>query len=200
MHNIKSFEGCVRELAKLPGVGKKTAARLALHLLSLPYESVANLSKSITELKEKVKFCSKCGSLTENEVCDICDDASRSNGILCVVEEAKDVFFIENTGRFKGRYHVLGGRISPLDGIGPSNLNSERLYERLALEDITEVILAMNPDVDGEITAAYFAKAIANRAPEIKVTKLASGMPIGSHLEYIDEITVLKALENRIGF
>ncbi|MDE7169961.1 MAG: recombination mediator RecR, partial [Mucispirillum sp.] len=151
----------------------------------------------IKTLKAKIKFCRLCGSISADDVCPVCADERRKRDVICVVEEAKDVFFIENTGRFNGLYHVLGGKISPLDGIGPSDLRFSELIERVKDLDIKEVIIATNPDVDGETTASYIGRILGG-INDLKITKLASGIPIGSHLEYADEITVLRALENRV--
>ena len=197
MQNIKVFDDCVHELSRLPGVGRKTAVRLALHILKIKPEQAYKLSDAIRKLKDNIKFCKECGSIAEGDICKVCSDEHRNKDIICIVEEAKDVFFIENTGRFNGLYHVLGGKISPLDGIGPSDLSFNKLIERVDKLHIKEVIIATNPDADGETTASYIGKILQN-VPNLKVTKLASGIPIGSHLEYADEITVLRALENRV--
>lgn len=198
MQNIKVFDDCVHELSRLPGVGRKTAVRLALHILKLKQEHAYKLSDAIKKLKDNIKFCKECGSISETEVCPVCSDGSRKKDIICIVEEAKDVFFIENTGRYFGLYHVLGGKISPLDGIGPSDLSFDKLTKRVQDLKVKEVIIATNPDADGETTASYIGKILQN-VEGLKITKLASGIPIGSHLEYADEITVLRALENRVG-
>ena len=198
MQNIKVFDDCVHELSRLPGVGRKTAVRLALHILKLKQEQAYKLSDAIKKLKDNIKFCKECGSIAETEVCSVCSDESRKKDIICIVEEAKDVFFIENTGRYFGLYHVLGGKISPLDGIGPSDLSFDKLTKRVHDLKVKEVIIATNPDADGETTASYIGKILQN-VEGLKITKLASGIPIGSHLEYADEITVLRALENRVG-
>ena len=198
MQNIKVFDDCVHELSRLPGVGRKTAVRLALHILKIKREQAYKLSDAIKKLKDNIKFCKECGSISETEICPVCSDENRQKDVICIVEEAKDVFFIENTGRFFGLYHVLGGKISPLDGIGPSDLSFEKLKERVEKLQVKEVIIATNPDADGETTASYIGRILQN-VPNLKITKLASGIPIGSHLEYADEITVLRALENRVG-
>lgn len=198
MQNIKVFDDCVHELSRLPGVGRKTAVRLALHILKIKQEQAYKLSDAIKKLKDNIKFCKECGSISETEICPVCSDENRQKDVICIVEEAKDVFFIENTGRFFGLYHVLGGKISPLDGIGPSDLSFEKLKERVEKLQVKEVIIATNPDADGETTASYIGRILQN-IPNLKITKLASGIPIGSHLEYADEITVLRALENRVG-
>jgi len=191
----KIFERCVNELSRLPGIGRKTAARLALHLLKTDETSVKSLAESIIELKEKTVFCSVCGNLSESDICYICSDDYRSKEQLCVVEEAKDIFILENTGFYKGRYHVLGGRISPLDGIGPDDLTIDKMMRRIESDGVSEVIIATNPDIEGETTAIYLSKLLKKR--EIKVTKIASGVPIGTNLEYTDELTLLKAMEQR---
>lgn len=192
------FERCVGELSRLPGIGRKTAARLALHILKADGEQVKALAESLTELKEKTVFCKVCGNMSETEVCHICTDDYRNRGQICVVEEAKDIFIIEATGFYRGLYHVLGGRISPLDGIGPEELTIEELIKRCDSDDITEVILATNPDIEGETTAIYLSKLLKKN--NLKVTKIASGVPIGTNLEYTDEITLLKAMEQRKDF
>ncbi|MBQ3032975.1 MAG: recombination protein RecR [Deferribacterales bacterium] len=196
MHHIKVFEACVHELSRLPGIGRKTATRLALHILKMKPENVRRLSDSITELKEKTRFCSQCGAISEGELCGVCSSNTRRKDIICVVEEAKDIFFIEHTGQYNGIYHVLGGKISPLDGVGPEDLSFARLMERVEKNAAKEVIIATNPDTDGETTAIYIGR-ILKKFNNLKITKLASGIPIGSHIEYADEITVLRALEGR---
>lgn len=197
MHKIKVYEACVFELGKLPGIGRKTAVRLALHLLKMRETDVERLAASLVDLKKKTTFCKECGGISERELCEICADSARDHSTLCVVEEAKDVFIIEQTGQFGGVYHVLGGKISPLNGIGPDELRISELLERIGRLDVTEVILATNPDVEGETTALYITRQLKNLPGQPKVTKLASGIPIGSHLEYADDLTILKALEGR---
>lgn len=197
MIRIKIFDACVNEFAKLPGIGRKTAARLALHILKMRPENAERLAASITELKENIKFCCECGSISETEICGVCSSEARDRKVICIVEEAKDVFFIENTGQFRGMYHVLGGKISPLDGVGPGDLSFAKLTERVEKNGVKEVIIATNPDADGETTALYTVR-ILRKFEDLKVTKLASGIPIGSHLEFTDEMTVLRALENRV--
>lgn len=196
MIHIKIFDACVNEFAKLPGIGRKTATRLALHILKIKGENVTRLADSIKDLKENIRFCAECGSISETKICGICSSTVRDKRTICVVEEAKDVFFIENTGQFRGFYHVLGGKISPLDGIGPSDLSFGKLVERIENNNVKELIIATNPDADGETTAIYISRILKN-IDGLKITKLASGIPIGSHLEFADEMTVLRALENR---
>ncbi|ADD69133.1 recombination protein RecR [Denitrovibrio acetiphilus DSM 12809] len=192
------FERCVGELSRLPGIGRKTAARLALHILKADSEQVKSLAESLVELKEKTVFCKICGNMSETEVCHICTDGYRNRSQICVVEEAKDIYVLEATGFFRGLYHVLGGRISPLDGIGPEDLHIEELLKRAKAEDVSEIILATNPDIEGETTAIYLSKLLKKQ--NLKVTKIASGVPIGTNLEYTDEITLLKAMEQRKDF
>lgn len=196
MNHIKVFESCVNEFSRLPGIGKKTATRLTLHLLKVKKENAKRLADSIIELKEKIMFCSECGSISESDICGICTSKNRTKSVICVVEEAKDVFFIEQTGQFSGLYHVLGGRISPLDGVSPQDLSFNKLVERVTKNECKEIIIATNPDADGETTAMYLVRLL-KQFEDLKVTKLASGIPIGSHIEFADEITVLRALENR---
>ncbi|PLX67491.1 MAG: recombination protein RecR [Denitrovibrio sp.] len=192
------FECCVNELSRLPGIGKKTAARLALHILKTDIEQVRALSASLIELKEKTVFCKICGNMSETEVCHICTDDYRNRTQLCVVEEAKDIFVLEATGFYRGLYHVLGGRISPLDGIGPDDLSIDKLIQRATSDEVAEVIIATNPDIEGETTAIYLSKLLHKL--NLNVTKIASGVPIGSNLEYTDELTLLKAMEQRKDF
>lgn len=196
MHKIKLLDDCIFELSKLPGIGRKTAARLAMHILKMKSEDVHKLSDRLTSFRDNITFCKTCGGLSDGEECSLCKDQYREKDVLCIVEEAKDLFVIEQTGYFKGRYHVLGGKISPLDGIGPDNLRIDKLMERIPAENIKEVILATNPDVDGETTAIYITRLL-KRFGGLKITKLASGLPLGTHIEYADEMTVLRALESR---
>ena len=195
MQNIKVFDDCVHELSRLPGVGRKTAVRLALHILKIKPEQAYKLSDAIRKLKDNIKFCKECGSIAEGELCKVCSDEHRNKDVICIVEEAKDVFFIENTGRFNGLYHVLGGKISPLDGIGPSDLSFNKLVERVEKLNVREVIIATNPNVEGEATAMYISRIL--KPLEVKVTRIASGLPVGGDLEYADEVTLSKALEGR---
>ncbi|KAA0258790.1 recombination protein RecR [Deferribacter autotrophicus] len=196
MFQLKDFEKCVFELSKLPGIGRKTATRLALFLLKMDKKDVLALTKSIEALKDKIRFCKICGSLTDEEICSICKDATRDKTTICVVEEAKDVILIENSGNYNGLYHVLGGRISPLDGITPDVLSFDKLISRIEEGNIKEIIIATNPDVDGE-TTAYYLKKILSDYSMLKITRIATGLAVGSHLEYSDEFAILKALENR---
>jgi recombination protein RecR len=186
----------IEELSKLPGIGKKTAQRLALFLLKSEESSVNNLIISIKDLKEKIRFCSRCFNLTEFEICDICQSSKRDSSILCVVEEASDVIAIEKTNEFSGLYHVLGGVLSPLSGVTPETLKIKELLKRFETEEIKEVILALNPDTEGETTSLYLAKLI--KPLGIKVTRIARGIPIGGDLEFSDEATIGRAVLGRI--
>jgi recombination protein RecR len=185
----------ISELEKLPTVGPKTAARLAFYLLSAPKEDAEALSRAILSVKEKVRFCSRCFSLTEADPCSICSDVRRDGTTLCVVGEAKDVYAIERTMSYRGRYHVLGGLISPIEGVGIEQLRIKELVDRVRNERITEVIIATNPNAEGESTALYLARLLAPLG--VKVTRLAYGLPIGGDLDYADEITLTRAIEGR---
>ena len=196
MQKIKVLDDCVYELSRLPGIGRKTAARLAMHILKMKKDDVARLTNKITIFRENTLFCKSCGGLADTDICPVCLDPYRDKSTICVVEEAKDLFIIEQTGYYKGLYHVLGGKISPLDGIGPDSLKIAELIERLKDGAVSEIILATNPDVDGETTAIYITRALKGHS-SVKITKLASGLPLGTHIEYADEMTVLRALEGR---
>ena len=196
MIKIKPFEDCVTELSRLPGIGRKSALRLALFILKNDVKNVEKLADSILNLKKNISVCKNCYGISEGDICQTCADPHRKKDILCVVEDAKDVFIIESSGRYNGVYHVLGGRIAPLDGIGPEQLRIGELLSRVDKERINEVILATNPDIEGETTAIYIRKKLAP-FKNLLVTRIASGIPIGSHIEYADEITILKSLENR---
>ena len=185
----------INEFSKLPTVGPKTAARLVFHLLNRPRHEAQALAEAIVAVKDRVRFCSTCFSLTEDDPCSICADERRDARTVCVVAEAKDVYAIERTGAFKGRYHVLGGLISPMDGIGPSQLRVKELIERIGPEDSREIIFATNPNAEGEATALYVSRLIPPLG--IIVTRLAYGLPIGGDLDYADEVTLTKALEGR---
>jgi len=188
-------EKLIEQLCKLPGIGPKSAQRLAFHLLSVPRSDAVELARAIVELKDKVRFCRICFNISEGEVCGICSDPRRDDSLLCVVEEPRDVTAVERTGRFRGRYHVLGGAISPIDGVGPEELRFEELVRRLRAGEVSEVIVATNPNAEGEATALYLAQLI--RPLGIKVTRIASGLPVGGDLEYADEITLGRAMEGR---
>lgn len=185
----------IEELSKLPGIGKKTAQRLALHLLKTDQESVEYLVKSLTELKSKIKFCTRCFNLSEEDLCPVCKSEKRDKSLICVVEEASDVIAIEKTHEFNGLYHVIGGVLSPLSGVSPEDLKIKELLKRFEMEEIKEVILAINPDTEGETTALYLAKIL--KPLNIKVTRLARGLPIGGDLEFADDATIGRAILNR---
>ncbi|MBD8062793.1 recombination mediator RecR [Oceanitalea stevensii] len=193
------YEGAVQdlidELGRLPGIGPKSAQRIAFHVLSAETADVERLAHVLTEVKSKVRFCEVCGNVSEGERCRICLDTRRSDDVLCVVEEAKDVVAIERTREFRGKYHVLGGAINPINGIGPDNLRIRELMTRLADGNVTEVILATDPNIEGEATATYLARML--RGMGIPVSRLASGLPVGGDLEYADEITLGRAFEGR---
>ncbi len=185
----------VVELSKLPGVGEKTAARLAFHILRAPAEDAAALASAITDLRAKIRLCSRCWDFTEADPCQLCRDERREPGLLCVVAHPQDVIAIERTGGFRGRYHVLHGVLSPLDGIGPDDLRIAELIRRCGEGEIREVIVATNPSVEGETTAIYLAKLI--RPLGIKTSRIATGVPMGGELEYADRLTLARALDGR---
>jgi recombination protein RecR len=192
---IKPLARLIDEFSKMPGIGPKTAQRLAFYILKNSSERVASLAKTILEAKEKVKHCSICGNITDQEVCEICQNINRDKSIICVVEKVRDLIAIENTGEYKGLYHVLEGAISPLDGIEPENLKIDSLLRRLKTEKIKEIILATNPNIEGEVTASYLNKLI--EPLNIGVTRIAYGVPIGGSLEFADEVTLTQALMGR---
>ena len=189
----KSANVLIEQLSKLPGVGRKTAQRLAFYILKSDNEDIKNLSDAITNIKKNIIFCDCCGIMTENNICEICTDSEREDSVICVVEEPQDIYAFEKTNSFKGRYHVLGGVLSPLDGVGPDDLNLKNLYERV--ENDMEIILATNPSIEGDTTSLYLAKMLENLGA--KVTRLARGLPVGSDLEYMDELTLARAMEGR---
>lgn len=192
-----SMQRAVEELSKLPGIGKKSAQRLVFYLLKLPRDEVISLAKALVEVKDKASYCSICFNITENNPCSICTEAKRDRHIICVVEEANDVIALEKTGEYRGLYHVLGGTLSPLDGIGPEDLRIKELLARLN-DDVKEVILANNPNVEGEATAIYLSKLI--KPLGISISRIARGIPVGTDIEYADEITLTRALEGRSKF
>jgi len=191
----KPLAKLIEEFSKMPGIGPKTAQRLAFYILKNSPENAKNLAKTIIEAKEKIKYCSICGNITDEDICEICQSANRDKSIICVVEGVKDLIALERTGEYKGVYHVLEGAISPLDGIEPENLKIENLIKRLKTEKVNEVILATNPNIEGEVTASYIAKLI--EPLKIKVTRIAYGVPIGGSLEFADEVTLTQALIGR---
>ncbi|PJJ71106.1 DNA replication and repair protein RecR [Diaminobutyricimonas aerilata] len=193
------YEGIVQdlidELGRLPGIGPKSAQRIAFHIVQTESFDVTRLSEILRDVREKVRFCSICGNVAEQETCSICRDPRRSPATICVVEEAKDVVAIERTREFRGLYHVLGGAISPIDGIGPDDLRIRQLLQRLADGVVTEVIIATDPNLEGEATATYLTRLLMQ--PGLRVTRLASGLPVGGDLEYADEVTLGRAFEGR---
>ena len=187
----------IDELKRLPGIGQKTAERLSFFLMRGKVEQAKKLATAIQNLKDKIVLCSTCHGITEADPCDICSDTTRDHSQICVVEEPHDVYVMENMGYFKGVYHVLMGVISPLDGIGPDDLNIEGLKEKVSKSGIKEAILATNPDMEGESTAVYISKVL-KAFSEVKVTRIARGLPVGSDIEYADSVTLLKSLEGRM--
>jgi recombination protein RecR len=191
----RALTSLVDELCRLPGIGEKTAQRLAFFILRTPKGRAERLAQAIVELKDKIIFCSQCGSITETDPCPICTDPSRDRSLICVVEDPSDVFLIERTGVYKGLYHVLMGALSPLDGIGPEQLKIDTLVERIDRGGVREIICATNPNMEGEATVLYLAKLMKPRG--VRLTRLAHGLPVGGHLEYADEVTLSRSLEGR---
>ena len=189
----KSANLLIEQLAKLPGVGKATAQRLAFFILKSDQKENIALANAIKEIKENIRFCFECGIMSESEICNICTDQNRDSNIICLVEEPQDIYSFERTNSFKGKYHVLGGVLSPLDGIGPDDLNLDNLYKRVFSG--MEVILATNPSVEGDTTCLYLSKKLEEFG--VNVTRLARGLPVGSDLEYMDELTLIRAIEGR---
>ena len=185
----------IDELGRLPGIGPKSAQRIAFHLLKIPEEDALRLAEAITEAKAKVRFCERCFNVAEDTHCPICADPARDTSVLCVVEESRDIVAIEKTGEFRGRYHVLLGAMSPLEGIGPEQLKVRELMARLDPEGVEEVILGTNPNIEGDVTAMYLARML--KPLGLTVTRIASGLPVGGDLEYADEVTLGRALEGR---
>jgi recombination protein RecR len=194
LYTSESVERLVGHLSQLPGIGRKTAQRLALHILRLPKADAESLAEAITDVKEKVRYCSVCCNITEADPCVICASPKRDRNMICVVEEPSDVLALEKTNEYKGLYHVLGGSLSPLDGVGPDDLKIKELLARLS-DGVQEVILAMNPNVEGEATTLYLTKLL--KPLGVKVTRIARGLPIGGDLEFADEATLARALEDR---
>ncbi len=191
-----SIARLVEELSKLPGIGPKTAQRLAFHLLKVPPEDARSLAEAIVEAREKVTFCSRCFNFAQGEICEFCADARRDPTLVCVVERPQDIVAVERTGEFRGLYHVLGGAISPIDGIGPEELRVRELLERVRKDGVREVIIATNPRVEGEATAMYLANLL--KPLGVRATRIASGLPVGGDLEYADEVTLGRALKGRL--
>jgi len=185
----------IDELGRLPGIGPKSAQRIAFHLLKVPTEDATRLAFAITDAKARVRFCERCFNVSEGALCPICNDDARSSSMVCVVEESRDIVAIEKTGEFRGRYHVLLGAMSPLEGIGPEHLKIRELVARIEPEGIEEIILCTNPNTEGEVTAMYLARLL--KPIGLRVTRIASGLPVGGDLEYADELTLGRAIEGR---
>jgi recombination protein RecR len=194
-YGSQTLAAVVKALSRLPGIGTKTAQRLALHLLRDRRDSAGELSRLLAELKERVGFCSICGAISESEECAICKDGGRNRRLICVVEQPQDVLVLENTGQFRGLYHVLHGVLSPIDGVGPEDLNLKALEGRVRRHEVTEVIVATNPTVEGDTTALYIAKSLGPLG--CSVTRLARGLPMGGTLEFADDTTLARAIERR---
>ncbi|HNW58844.1 MAG TPA: recombination mediator RecR [bacterium] len=194
-YSSEAVERAIHELSKLPGIGRKSAQRLVFFLLKRPAEEIAGLAQALSELHEKVRYCSRCFNITEQDPCAICSDERRDRRLICVVEEANDVVALEKTGEFRGLYHVLGGALSPLDGIGPDDLKIRELLVRLP-EGVEEVILATNPNTEGEATALYLARLL--KPMQIKLSRIARGIPVGADIEYADEMTLARAMAGRV--
>jgi len=190
-----AVQDLIDELGRLPGVGPKSAQRIAFHLLKLPTEDALRLARAISEMKARISFCRRCFNVAEGEACEICLDDRRDAALVCVVEEPRDIVAVEKTQEYRGRYHVLQGAISPIEGIGPEQLRVKELLVRVQAEGITEVILCTNPNIEGEATAMYLARLLAPAG--LKVTRIASGLPVGGDLEYADELTLGRALQGR---
>ena len=189
-----AVENLVAQLTRLPGVGSRTAHRFAFHLLRVPEDEALALAAAIKDVKERVRFCNECGNLTEEEVCSICLDARRDHSVICVVEHPVDLISLERTHEFRGLYHVLGGSLSPIDGVEPEHLRIDELLRRVEKNGVVEVVLATNPNMTGEATASFLADRLRGR---VRVTRLASGLPVGGDLEYADEVTLGRALSGR---
>ena len=189
-----AVENLVAQLTRLPGVGSRTAHRFAFHLLRVPEDEALALAAAIKDVKERVRFCNECGNLTEEEVCAICLDARRDHSVICVVEHPVDLISLERTHEFRGLYHVLGGSLSPIDGVEPEHLRIDELLRRVERNGVVEVVLATNPNMTGEATASFLADRLRGR---VRVTRLASGLPVGGDLEYADEVTLGRALSGR---
>lgn len=196
-YSSKLIETAVEEISRLPGIGKKTALRLVLHLLKQPEQQSLQLSQAITELRSRIRYCSECMNISDDEVCAICTSHRRDKSIICVVEDMRDVMAIENTSQYRGLYHVLGGVISPIDGVGPSDLHIEKLIQRVEQEDpnVKEVILALSPTMEGDTTSFYLMRKL--KPLNVRISTIARGIPIGGELEYADEITLGRSIQGR---
>jgi recombination protein RecR len=195
VYTSEALQQLIEEFAALPGIGRKTAQRLALHILKQPREDVVQMARALVNVKDKIRYCSSCWNITETDPCPICASPKRDRTIICVVEEPNDVMAVEKTNEFKGLYHVLGGSLSPLDGIGPDELKVRELLQRITNE-MTEVILALNPNVEGEATTLYLTKLL--KPLGVKISRIARGIPVGGDLEFADEATLTRALEGRV--
>ncbi|MCX6121940.1 MAG: recombination mediator RecR [Ignavibacteriales bacterium] len=195
-YTAESIEQLAEQFAQLPGIGRKTAQRLALYVLKMSRDEVVTMAKALVNVKDKVRYCTICSNITETDPCAICSNPKRERSFICIVEEPHDVLAIEKTNEFKGLYHVLGGALSPLDGIGPEELKIKELLQRLSSSPIEEIILALNPNVEGETTTLYLSRLL--KPLGIKVTRIARGLPVGSDLEFADEATLSRAFEGRI--
>ena len=194
---VGPVQALIDELGRLPGVGPKSAQRIAFHLLRVERIDAMRLASAITEVKDRITFCKRCYNIAEGDLCGLCADTRRDPKIVCVVEEPRDIVAMERTNSFRGLYHVLQGAISPIDGIGPDQLRVKELLARMADEQIGELILATNPNLEGEATAMYLARELREKFPNVRITRIASGLPVGGDLEYADELTLGRALEGR---
>jgi recombination protein RecR len=190
------LENAVNEFAKLPGIGKKTALRLVLHLIQQDEKNVLHFSETIAKMRKEIKFCEKCQNISDHRICNICSNTSRKQDLICVVESIRDVIAIENTQQFNGTFHVLGGVISPLDGVGPEQLKIESLIQRVKQDNIQEIIFALNPNIQGDTTVYYISRKLKDIS--VKITTIARGISFGGELEYADEMTLAKSISNRI--
>ena len=196
IYTAQSIEQLAEHFSQLPGIGRKTAHRLAMYILKMSRSDVDALAQALVKVKEKVRYCSECSNITESDPCSICSSSRRERSTICVVEDPNDVIAIEKTNDFKGLYHVLGGALSPLDGIGPEDLRVRELLERIGKGTVNEVILALNPNIEGEATTLYVSKLV--KPLGVKITRIARGLPVGSDLEFADEATLSRALEGRV--
>jgi recombination protein RecR len=198
LYYARPLSQLLEQLEKLPGIGPKSAQRLAFHILRAPREDTEKLAQAVRDVRDKIKPCSRCGNFTDEEICDICLDPRRESTLLCVVAEARDLMAIENSGEFRGRYHVLGGVMNPMEGIGPEQLNINSLMKRIGEESISEAVLALSPTVEGEMTASYLANLLRPR--DVRTTQLARGLPFGGDLDYADQMTIAGAMRGRREF
>ena len=192
-----SIQNLIKNIAKLPGIGEKTAERLAMHMLRAPRQEAEQLAQSILKIKDRVRFCTKCFALSDGDLCNICSDPARDSAVLCVVEQPADMVAIEKSGAFRGLYHILSGALSPMNGIGPENIRIRELIARISKEQVKEVVLATSTNVEGETTASYIAQLL--QKDQMKVTRIASGVPMGGDLKYVDQVTLKRAMETRHG-